>query len=259
MKQTALLITALFAFSFALLAQITQEKADEIVLERMSEETQPHTVFAKAEMQADGKTITTSTGKQIELDYSCWVYFIQFADAEQSFYLIVNADNGNLLQINTINAEEPDDLAEWRKVDRESEVTFPREIPFEEFSLAGSSCGWRRFEFSYTPGVRHESALVIINSNEGLKKHIQCTREDFPEIDFSKYTLLLAHGAVTNRAIIYYTSLQQLSAQQLIMQIDLTPSAAPSFTFWQVPIVINRVPNNFNVELVVTLDGGFPF
>ena len=116
MNRILLLIVLPFAFLSALSAQITQKKTDEIVLERMNEETRPHTVYAKAEMQ-DSAIITTSTEEVIELSYACWMYYIQYTDTEQGFYLIVNANNGNLLEINTKNNAEPNDLAEWRKVD----------------------------------------------------------------------------------------------------------------------------------------------
>ena len=117
MKKILLLIAAPFAFFFALSAQITQKQADGIVLERLSQETQP-TVYAKNGVQAD-MTVTTSAGETLELDYACWVYYYTNAGR----YLIVNASNGNLLEVNAKSNAEPSDLAEWREV--KEEINYP--------------------------------------------------------------------------------------------------------------------------------------
>jgi len=112
MKKILLLLTALVAF-FALSAQITQEEADSIVLERLSQEIQPHTIYAKEGIQTD-MSITTANNEILELDYNCWVYYISYTDAGR--YLIVNESNGNLLQVNTTSNAAPEDLVEWRVV-----------------------------------------------------------------------------------------------------------------------------------------------
>ena len=119
MKKTLLLIIAPFAFLSALFAFITQKEADEIVLERMLRETQPYLVYAKENLQGDGMKLTTSSGEAIELDYSCWVYYIRYTgqgDNNAGRYLIVKEDNGNLLEINAKNDIGPEDLAEWRNL-----------------------------------------------------------------------------------------------------------------------------------------------
>jgi len=112
-----LLLTMLFAFVSALSAQITQERADEIVLERINQETQPYIVYAKEGVQTE-TTITTTTGEILELDYSCWVYYASDISVNCfcGFYLIVNESNGNLLEVKTKNAT-PEGLAEWTVLD----------------------------------------------------------------------------------------------------------------------------------------------
>jgi hypothetical protein len=111
MKKIIFLTLALFAFHSALPMQITCEQADDIVLDRMSRETQVFTIFAKNGVQTE-MTIATAAGETIELDYACWVYYISYTEAGR--YLIVDERSGNLLEINTKSNAEPDDLEEWR-------------------------------------------------------------------------------------------------------------------------------------------------
>ena len=114
MRKILLLIVAPFAFLSALSAQITQKEADGIVLERLKQETQFYTVYAKANLQKEGFTITTAAGEEFELDYACWVYYFRYNDDTQGRYLIVNESNGNLLEVNAKNDAGPDGLDKWR-------------------------------------------------------------------------------------------------------------------------------------------------
>jgi len=117
MKRIFLLIATLFAFLSAFSAPITREQADEIVLNRMSQEDRFYFIHAKENVQAK-MTIITSTGEELELDYPCWVYYVIYADVNccAGRYLIVNESNGNLLDVNTKGKAQPSDLAEWREI-----------------------------------------------------------------------------------------------------------------------------------------------
>jgi len=113
MKKIFLIITP-FVFLSTLSAQITREEADEIVLERMSREIPPYTVYAQENIQTN-MVITTSAEEVIELDYACWAYYINYAD-NANCYLMVNESNGNLLEINTKSDVGTSNLSEWREV-----------------------------------------------------------------------------------------------------------------------------------------------
>jgi len=249
MKKIALLITAIFVFSFDLSAEITQEKADEIVLERMSEETRSHTVFANPEIQADGKTITTSTGKQIELDYPCRVYFIQFTDTEQGFYLIVNANNGNLLQINAINAEVPENLAEWREVERKPEITF-----LWRFDHRNSTRCTRAHEL-------RSDRFVVINSKEELEDYITamfdqscpsgsacvCRWDSLPDIDFSNHTILAVYRRHPNGTRLGTVN---LDFQYNVLSVDVCMFISTTLSHWTFAIVVDRLVKR-DIELKI--------
>jgi len=60
------------------------------------------------------------------------------------------------------------------------------EIPFTEYVL-GDSCQWKNCNYS-------KDTILIINSNTELENYTTCT--NYPTIDFSQYSLLLASGSV---------------------------------------------------------------
>ena len=287
MKKILLLTTVLFAFFSALSAQITQERADEMVRERMQDDTMFCFIRAKNTVQT-GITITTSFGEILELDYNCWVYFVYYNNnVAKNCYLIVNESNGNLLEIKVKN-DIPnnwvgddwmvfDDYADWRLV--------TTEIPSTYYSLEG--CQWKRLEgpdtflyhdtingISYFKGfyidyingviVDYDDVdygqMVIINNNEELENYIQkfvaypavyerCT--DYPKIDFSKYTLLLARGEAGCPSG-YEWNLQQLSAQNYVMRVNTFPvSIATVIQPWAIPIIVDKITDDTTIKLIV--------
>jgi len=113
MKKILLLLVASIAF-ITLPAQVTQKQADEIVVERLSSETQPYTVYAKEGVQMEMIITSAATGETILLDYACWVYFVKYTDDGR--YLIINESNGNLLEVNAKGDAQPANLEEWRLI-----------------------------------------------------------------------------------------------------------------------------------------------
>jgi len=169
MKKILLLIIAPFVFLSALSAQITQEEANKIVLERMSQETQPYTIYTQEKLQEQGVTITVSAGEVIELDYPCWVYSVDFRQfiidpfLEVSHikyaptrFLIVKKSDGNLLEINSDNAWLH--LAGWRIVPKNS-----------NYSVWRSEIGDNVIEFTFYPS---ENKLQLRTTPEQLPSYI---------------------------------------------------------------------------------------
>ena len=134
MKKIFLFLAISFVFSFALTAQVTQAESDSIVLERMSLETRPHTIYAKETLQTEGISITTATGELLELNYPCWIYYIRYDDqidetAVSIPYFIVKESNGNLLRVNTTNDAISNDMEEWTVMPKEPEdFSYPTTI-----------------------------------------------------------------------------------------------------------------------------------
>jgi len=118
MKKIVLFIVVFLAF-FSARAQITQSESDSIVLQRMNQEIRQCVVYAKNNIQIE-MNILTSKGEVLELDYSCWVYFINYTEEENNnAYLIVKESNGSLLEINIKDDTISNDLTEWRKISEE--------------------------------------------------------------------------------------------------------------------------------------------
>ena len=103
MKKIFIFIAASLVF-LSVRAQITQSASDSIVLERMSQETRQNTIHAKGNVQTN-YSITTSQGEELELDYPCWIYYINYLEEVNNtgHYLVVKESNGNLLEVKTKN------------------------------------------------------------------------------------------------------------------------------------------------------------
>jgi hypothetical protein len=121
---------------------------------------------------------------------------------------------------------------------------YPVEIHFEDYSLAGTSCQWTN--------LGNNNKITVINSNEELNQYIACTDNGYPEIDFSKYSLLLAHGSASSTVVsANCNSLQQFSEQSYKMNVDLTLGNATVISYWQVSIIVNKLSEGCIIELTV--------
>jgi len=121
MKKLIILIAALSVLVSTATAQITQVQADEIVLERLETVTQEHQVFCKNEAQEF--TIITANDETLELNYLCWVYYVNYTDDIIGWYIVVNESNGNVLEVKPTSNAVPEDIAEWRDVNNETDCT----------------------------------------------------------------------------------------------------------------------------------------
>ena len=132
------------------------------------------------------------------------------------------------------------------------EVVYPIDIPFEEYSLIGTSCTWEKIQIPPSPP---NAEIIIINSVEKLEEYIKCTGEyNYPIIDFSKFTLLLSRGVQPYLVFsdYYCQSLQQISAHNYLIKINLHTGLAAVITYWQVPITVDKIADDSMIELIVT-------
>ena len=242
MKTKLLLIMIVpFAFLSALSAQVTQAQADSIVMERMSNETQTHTIFSKDGVQTE-MTITTANDEIFDLVYPCLVYYIRYEDETNGKYLIVSESNGNLLEIRTESNAVAGNLAEWNFLP-------PKEIPFihyPTYGYEGTLCRWRR--------VDDFARLDIINSKEELEMHLWCPLDrTYPEIDFSKYTLLLARGFHFYPPIEFEVQLQQISTVKYLLSIRPI-SIRVVQDFWLETLKVPKIADDADVILIFDYD-----
>ena len=131
----------------------------------------------------------------------------------------------------------------------------PIDVPFTVFSksdmsnlkeaLLGTSCGW-----GWMPWPPPPQEIIIINSVEELQNILRCSDEnDFPIIDFSKYTLLFARGAFRG-IVIRSIGLQQLSSRTYKMSVVVALSSVPAH--WHAVIITEKLDKNARVKLNVT-------
>ncbi|MCL2132447.1 MAG: protease complex subunit PrcB family protein, partial [Lentimicrobiaceae bacterium] len=86
-----------------------------------------------------------------------------------------------------------------------------------------------------------------INSGEDLENYIDGS---YPEIDFSKQTLLLVGGSANNGISQISKSLQQLSGNEYKLDVELTLNDAAVSENWAVSMLVPKITN----EVVVTLN-----
>ena len=127
----------------------------------------------------------------------------------------------------------------------------PIDAPFTEYSLEGTSCRWTNFN-----GSHYNSELIMINNDKELRKYITSITSDYdyPAIDFSKHTLLLARGVEGHNVSVRNVDLQQSSTRSYAMTVNLQGSLVSVITYWQAPILISRLKVGGSVVLFVTKD-----
>jgi hypothetical protein len=239
MKRIFLFIAASLVF-LAAGAQITQSASDSIALQRMSKETRQYTLFAQKNLQTDF-TITTSEGEVVELDYPCWVYYINYIEETDNHvcrYLIVKESNGNLLEVKTKNNVSPNDLATWR-------IIKVIEIPVTDYSL-GSMCNWN------IDNLQHDS-VYIINSQEVLLSLILCIGGSIPTaIDFNQYSLLFVHGGSPYLISSISKILQQLSLNTYQLNIEIYLKEGATAPRWETAFIVKKLNERSKIEVIVT-------
>jgi hypothetical protein len=240
MKKILLLLFLPFLSLLSLTAQITQEQADEIVLERLCNETGDFTIYAKEDVQANFE-ITTFTGEVLELGYSCWVYYADFNEETNGKYLIVKESNGNLLEVNTKNDEGPEGLEDWRL------IAIP--VPFQDY--------YTYFDYQTYPNPipcweNLNANLIIINNYEELEHYFTCV-EEYPFIDFSEHTLLFACGSNMYATISVSKKLLKIGENKYLYDIEVIRGIMTNASFWIVAILTHKLSPDVEVLLNVNI------
>jgi len=119
----------------------------------------------------------------------------------------------------------------------------PVEIPFTEYSLAGTLCQWTNLGYN--------DKVIIINSSAALENYLTNTGSSYPIIDFSKQTLLLASGTTTTGIAGIAKKLQQISTRY-VLDIEITLNEATFAQEWIVALVTSKLNESKNIELNVT-------
>jgi len=128
---------------------------------------------------------------------------------------------------------------------------------YEEYSLSETLCHWKNFQ----PTAYNGYEIIIINSNEHLEQYISCAGSNYPEMDFSKSSLLLVSGlslqAVGN---IVCENFLQLSANEYEMTIEIPLYKHYNSVGWEryleerwyIAIISKKIDEGSNVTINIT-------
>jgi hypothetical protein len=122
-------------------------------------------------------------------------------------------------------------------------IEYPIDISFTEYSLEETSCQWQNLPY--------DEKVIVINSDEELKKYISCTEDSYPVVDFSKYTLLLASGSTANNILKISNELQQLSSNQYGLTAKITPSTTYIYREWSKTLIVKKMDKSCVVTLKI--------
>ncbi|MDR1198312.1 MAG: hypothetical protein LBK94_04770 [Prevotellaceae bacterium] len=122
--------------------------------------------------------------------------------------------------------------------DKENE---PIEIPFTEYSLIDTYCHWN----SFGPF----DSVTVINSNAEMEKYVTCMEGSFPEIDFTKNTLLLARGGTTTNVDYINIVLLKCSKTEYELKITVFVGIATVAQGWSIKIVVPKLSENVQINL----------
>jgi len=114
-------------------------------------------------------------------------------------------------------------------------------IPFTEYSLDGTQCQWAN--------LAYDGKVIIINSNEELEKYITCASKNYPEIDFSKNTLLLTSGKTANNFLRISKNLQKVSSDEYELNIEITPTTTTVDREWSMALMTEKLNEKNSIKV----------
>ncbi|MDH6356390.1 hypothetical protein [Parabacteroides sp. PF5-9] len=157
-----------------------------------------------------------------------------------------------LLMITHVACDGSNDSGQEIKKEEEQEQEKEPEkgvdVSFAEYALEETSCQWVNLHSKDDPCGHYN--LLVIDCNEVLEDYIEGT--DYPAIDFSKQTLLLAYGIECSGSYLDSVSLQQLSEQNYVMTVHLRMTIAAEISEWEAAIVVDKLDVESKVELNIT-------
>jgi len=123
--------------------------------------------------------------------------------------------------------------------------TFPQDIVFTEYLLNGTECRW--------VNLPNNEKVVVINSQAEMKEYINCSTGSYPEVDFSKHTLLLASGGCPKGVVgVSAQKLTQHSSEKLSMELEVTLYENADKNTWAAAFIVEKLNKNSKVKLNIT-------
>ena len=121
----------------------------------------------------------------------------------------------------------------------ENDFSEPIEIPITEYSLYETGC--------WLTNLKIDDKVIIINSKKELEKLITCTDVDYPDIDFSKHTLLFTRGASTTGVAEVNSIFLQVGSKKYIWKVTVRLNMTQVAQGWYAIILAPKLTNNATI------------
>lgn len=123
----------------------------------------------------------------------------------------------------------------------------PTDIAYKEYTLYGSSCDWNLPD--------DYNNVIVVDSDEELARYITSeSGESYPTVDFSKYTMIIAHGyslnGISEKRI---DSFQRVSATEIALNISIYRNMADVVEPWTIALLVDKWDRLYNIVLDVDM------
>ncbi|MDR0619696.1 MAG: hypothetical protein LBG17_07360 [Bacteroidales bacterium] len=123
----------------------------------------------------------------------------------------------------------------------------PTEIPFTEYSLVDTNCQW----IDPCSDFDCSDLVILINSRNEIEKYTVCTEGTFPEIDFTKHTLLFISGVARQNVVSINISFKSATALTYELNVTVSMGMFMSVESWRYPVLVSKIPDHSKINLKV--------
>ena len=124
-------------------------------------------------------------------------------------------------------------------------LEIPFDVPFEEYSLEGTQCKW--------VNLNYDDSLIIVNNTQELEGYITCISGNYPEIDFSKHTLLFASGTTPNACVVNSNRLIQITVNNYQLEVEVLLNIMDEEGKWITALIVKKLSDESDIDLIITI------
>jgi hypothetical protein len=122
------------------------------------------------------------------------------------------------------------------------------DVPFTVYPVGDETLPGQDFSAHWVnlDYVESVSKTLVIDSDEELKKYVE---GDYPPVDFSTKTLVLAYGSHSGVGFGSDVTFRQVSDGNYLMTTRGMATAMMAFFEWQIAIVVDKLPTDSKINL----------
>ena len=126
------------------------------------------------------------------------------------------------------------------------------EIPFAVYSNEGLGSMEGSGLYLIWKGLKYDNKVIIINSREEMEKYTDSDISDYPEVDFSNNTLLLASGCTSSGIEkVTVNHLQKLSPNEYLLDIEVLLWSACVEDYWAAVLIVEKMSEESAIDLKI--------